>query len=144
MIDKKAVKDSKKVIKDNLEKLHLLRDQGYEEFISDFRNIDSSLIRLQSTIKAFLAMEIQIAALLTNETPPPDDEYFNQLKEGGHLPKDKRKTYEGMITFRERVWKLADRMDSKVLFDIITNELESIEHFEKNLLSIIKAHKKGK
>ncbi|MCP3677712.1 MAG: DUF86 domain-containing protein [Deltaproteobacteria bacterium] len=144
MTDKKTVKDAKKVIKDNLEKLHLLRDQGYEEFTSDFRNIDSSLLRLQTTVKAFLALEMQIAALLAIETPPQDEEYFNRLKEGGHLPKDKRKTYEDMIAFRERVGKLTNRMDSKALYDIVTNELESIEHFEKNLHTIIKAHKKGK
>jgi uncharacterized protein YutE (UPF0331/DUF86 family) len=143
VIDKKAVKDAKKVLKDNLEKLHLLRDQGYEEFISDFRNIDSSLLRLQQTVKAFLGLEMQIAALLSIETLPPDDDYFNHLKEGGHLPKDRRKTYEAMIAFRERIGKLAERMDKKVLYDIVINELDDIEHFEKNLLSIIKAHKKG-
>ncbi|MFQ5330375.1 MAG: HepT-like ribonuclease domain-containing protein [Thermodesulfobacteriota bacterium] len=143
MIDKKAVKDAKKVLKDHLEKLHLLRDQGYEEFTSDFRNIDSSLLRLQQTVKAFLALEMQIAALLSIEALPPDDEYFNHLKEGGHLPKERRKTYEAMIVFREKIGKLAERMDKKVLYAIVTNELDDIEHFEKNLLSIIKAHKKG-
>jgi len=143
VVDKKAIKSAKKVIKENLEKLHLLRDQGYEEFISDFRNIDSSLLRLQQTAKAFLTLELQIAALLAIETPPPGDEYFHHLKEGGHLPKERRKTYEGMIAFLDKVGKLGDRMDSKALYAIVTNELDDIEHFEKNLLSIIKAHKKG-
>jgi hypothetical protein len=35
------------IIPENLEKLRVLGAMSYEEFISDFRNIDSALHRLQ-------------------------------------------------------------------------------------------------
>ncbi|MEK7846484.1 MAG: HepT-like ribonuclease domain-containing protein [Nitrospinota bacterium] len=39
---------------DNLEKLKFFSSKTYEEFIADFRNIDSALHRLQTSIQALL------------------------------------------------------------------------------------------
>ncbi|MFQ5586508.1 MAG: DUF86 domain-containing protein [Thermodesulfobacteriota bacterium] len=142
-MDKKDIKDQKKVIKDNLEKLHILRDQGYEEFISDFRNIDSGISRLQSSIAALREIENHIVSLFNLEAPPSNEEGFKRLKEAGNISKDKIRTYEQMLYFKERVRKLSDRMDTKKLYNIVRDELESIEDFYKNLGSIVKAHKKN-
>ena len=42
------------IIVDNLEKLGTLRAKTYKDFISDFRNIDSALYILQTSIQALL------------------------------------------------------------------------------------------
>ena len=42
------------VIVKNLEKLGSLKSKTYEDFISDFRNIDSTLHILQTSIQAIL------------------------------------------------------------------------------------------
>jgi len=42
------------VIVENLEKLGSLKAKTYEDFTSDFRNIDSALHRLQTSIQALL------------------------------------------------------------------------------------------
>lgn len=44
------------IIIDNLEKLHILRNKGPEEFAADFRNADSALHRLQTSIQALLGI----------------------------------------------------------------------------------------
>ena len=42
------------IIPENLEKMGILRAMGYEEFTSDFRNMDSALHRLQASIQALV------------------------------------------------------------------------------------------
>ena len=42
------------VILDNLERLNFLKRKTYKDFISDFRNIDSALHRLQTSIQALI------------------------------------------------------------------------------------------
>ena len=142
-MDKKIIKDTKKIITDNLEKLHLLRDQGYEEFTEDFRNIDSSFVRLQGTVAALQTLEGHIASLLGLTSPTSDHGCLDRLKKAGFLKKEHLKEYEHMMDFMARFSKLNLRPDSKKLYKIIVDELDSIEEFHKNLLYIIKAHKKG-
>ena len=57
------------VILDNLEKLHVLKAETYKDFISDFRNIDSVLHRLQTSIQALLDMGSYIISSLGLRTP---------------------------------------------------------------------------
>lgn len=52
------------IIPENLEKLELLRSKSYEEFVSDFRNIDSALHRIQTSIQALLDIGGYIIASL--------------------------------------------------------------------------------
>lgn len=47
---KEDIQTKIEVILDNLEKLHILKEKSYEDFIADFRNIDSALYKLQTSI----------------------------------------------------------------------------------------------
>jgi len=42
------------VIVDSLDNLGILKGKSYEDFVSDFRNVDSALHRLQTSIQALL------------------------------------------------------------------------------------------
>lgn len=81
------------VILDNLEKLHALKSKSYEDFIADFRNIDSALHRLQTSIQALLDIGSYILASLGLRTPNTNTEIIEILNEAGHIPKDKIGTY---------------------------------------------------
>jgi len=142
-MDKKIIKDTKIIITDNLEKLHLLRDQGYEEFTADFRNIDSGIARLQSTITALQTLEENISSLVGLSSHTSNHDCLDRLKKAGFLKKEHLKTYEQMMKFIDRFSKLKLRPDSKKLYKVVKDELDSLEEFHINLLYIIKAHKKG-
>ena len=51
---KEDVQNKLDIIPENLEKLEILRGMGYEEFTSDFRNIDSALHRFQTSIQTLV------------------------------------------------------------------------------------------
>ena len=125
------------VIIDNLEKLHLLKSKTYNDFISDFRNIDSTLHRLQTSIQALLDIGSYIIASLGLRTPNTNAEIIEILSEAGYLPTEKTKVYIEMSQFRNRIVHLYNHIDTKVLYDILVNELTDIKEFYIKLLEII-------
>ncbi len=57
------------VIMDNLEKLTFLKTKDFNEFTADFRNMDSALHRLQTSIQALLDTGSYVIASLGLKTP---------------------------------------------------------------------------
>ena len=125
------------VLLDNLDKMHSLKSKPYEDFISDFRNIDSALHRLQTSIQALLDMGSYIIASLGLKTPNTNAEIIEILAEAGYISKDKINTYIKMSQFRNRIVHLYNHIDTEMLFDILANETHDIKEFLKILLDII-------
>jgi len=130
------------VILDNLEKLNLLRKMTFKKFSSDFRNIDSSLHRLQTTIQALLDIGNYIIASLGLRTPETNSEIIEILSEAGYIPAKKVKTYIKMCQFRNRIVHLYNDIDVKILYDILKNEQKDIKEFYTTLLKIIEQDEK--
>lgn len=122
---------------DNLEKLKFFSSKTYEEFIADFRNIDSALHRLQTSIQALLDIGSYIIASLGLRTPNTNAEIIDILSEAGYIPKDQVEKYIKMSQFRNRIVHLYNHIDTEMLYDILTNELDDIKEFYINLLKII-------
>ncbi len=125
------------VIIDNLEKLHLLKSKTYNDFISDFRNTDSTLHRLQTSIQALLDIGSYLIASLGLRTPNTNAEIIEILGEAGYISTEKTKVYIEMSQFRNRIVHLYNHIDTKALYDILVNELPDIKEFYIKLLEII-------
>ena len=128
------------VILDNLEKLNALKAKKYDDFTSDFRNTDSALHRLQTSIQALLDIGSYIIAHLGLRTPNTNSEIIEILSEAGHISKDEAETFIRMSQFRNRIVHIYNQIDTKMLYDILLNELDDIKVFYANLLKIIKKH----
>jgi len=129
------------VILDNLEKLNTLKGKEYKEFISDFRNIDSVLHRIQTSIQALLDIGSYVIASLGLRTPNTNAEIIEVLTEAGYISKAKEETYIKMSQFRNRIVHLYNHIDTKSLYDILVNELNDIKVFYTELLKIIEEYK---
>lgn len=57
-----AVTSKLEIIRQNLERLAQLPQASYEDFASDFRNLDSALHRLQTTIQALIDLASYIVS----------------------------------------------------------------------------------
>ncbi len=128
------------VIFDNLEKLSSLRTKTYEDFTSDFRNIDSALYRLQTSIQALLDIGSYIIANLGLKMPNTTAEIIKILSNAGYIPEEKIEAYTEMSKFRNRIVYLYNHIDSETLYDIVANEPDDIKQFHINLLRIIEEH----
>jgi uncharacterized protein YutE (UPF0331/DUF86 family) len=129
------------VLLNNLEKLKFLSSKTYEEFISDFRNIDASLHILMTSIQALLDIGSYIIASLGLRTPNTTAEIIKILGDADLVPKDRTETYIKMSQFRNRIVHIYNHIDTETLYDILVNELGDIKEFYVNLLTIIEAHR---
>jgi len=102
-------------IPENLEKLEILRSKSYEEFTSDFRNIDSALHRLQTSIQALLDIGSYVIASLGLTTPSSHAEIIEVLHDNGHIDAGKATTYIKMAQFRNRVVHLYLRLHLEII-----------------------------
>ena len=129
------------IIPENLEKLRVLGAMSYEEFISDFRNIDSALHRLQTSIQALVDLGGYIIASLGLRTPGRSGEVIEILVERGLLPKEQRDRHVSMIQFRNRIVHFYNNIDLKILYQILQEELVDIRELYRIFIQIIEEHR---
>ncbi|MBI2264285.1 MAG: DUF86 domain-containing protein [Armatimonadetes bacterium] len=117
------------VITDNLEKLEQLASKSFKDFSSDFRNSDSVLHRMQTSIQALLDIGSYVIASRALRTPDTNAEVVEILAEAGIVPSDKTEVYIKMSQFRNRIVHLYNHIDTGTLYDILTHELTDIKDF---------------
>ncbi len=105
------------VIIDNLEKLHLLKSKTYNDFISDFRNIDSTLHRLQTSIQALLDIGSYIIyrgypryqVFVDGRPEAYPEEFFQQVYIPTQSDYAKFKDLEGKLGFKTIIFSITDQ-----------------------------------
>ena len=137
---KEDVQNKLDIIPENLEKLEILRAMGYEKFTSDFRNIDSALHRLQTSIQALVDIGGYIIASLGLRTPGSSGEVIDILVEHGLLHKEHQDRYISMIQFRNRIVHFYNEVDLRILYQILQEELVDIRELYRTLILIIEEH----
>lgn len=134
---KEDVQSKLDLIPENLEKIEIFRAMSYEEFISDFRNIDSALHRLQTSIQALVDIGGYIIGSLGLRTPSTSGEVIDILVERGLLKIERRDRYISMIQFRNRIVHFYNTMNLKILYQILQNELIDIRELYREFIQII-------
>lgn len=137
---KEDVQSKLDIIPENMEKLDILRRMSHEEFIGDFRNIDSALHRLQTSIQALVDIGGYIIASLGLRTPSTSGEVIDILVENGLLKTEQRDRYISMIQFRNRIVHFYNNIDLKLLYQIIQDELMEILEIYRTFIQIIEEH----
>lgn len=137
---KEDVQSKLDIIPENLEKLEILRAMSYGEFTSDFRNIDSTLHRLQTSIQALVDIGGYIIASLGLRTPSISGEVIDILVEHSLLKTEQRDRYISMIQFRNRIVHFYNDIDLKTLYQILQDELIDIRELYRTLIQIIEEH----
>ena len=141
---KEDVQSKLDIIPENLEKLEILRAKSLEEFTSDFRNIDSALHRLQTSIQALVDIGGYIIASLGLRTPSSSAEVIDILVEYGLLPTKQRDRCISMIQFRPPsagIVHFYDDIALKTLCQILQDELIDIRGLYRALIQIIEEHR---
>lgn len=124
-------------VSENLDRLTQLPLDSYEEFARDFRNTDSALHRLQTAIQALTDIGAYVVSSLGLRTPTSTIDVIEVLRESDLIAASRAPTYIKMVQFRNRVVHLYNRVDHRVIYDIVTRELDDIREFYDRLLSII-------
>lgn len=132
----KGIETKLAVLRDNLARLATLPQADFAEFAADFRNIDSALHRLQTSIQALIDIGSYKAG--RRGLPPPDSsrDILTALEGDGALPRGTADRYAPLFAFRNRAVLLYDRVDARRVFDILTQHRPDIAALLDLLLAI--------
>jgi uncharacterized protein YutE (UPF0331/DUF86 family) len=114
------------VLKANLEKLDQIPQESFELFASDFRNVESALHLLQTSIQALIDLGALLLAREALPTPKTSAEVFLHLERAGRLPAGSAGRMLPIIGFRNRVVHLYDRIDERRVYEILTEHRQEL------------------
>jgi len=140
---KADVQSKLEILPENIEKLELLRALEYSEFYADFRNVDSALHRLQTSIQALVDIGSYIIAQLGLKTPDSSAEVIAILSANGFIAREDEERYISMVQFRNRVVHLYNSIDAELLHRILCEEIDDIRVLYRTFLEIIEEHEGG-
>jgi uncharacterized protein YutE (UPF0331/DUF86 family) len=115
------------ILRDNLQKLAQIPQTSFDEFAADFRNVDSALHRLQTSIQVLIDVAGLAAARLGLGTPSTSRELLELLEAAGALPAGSTARFGPIFGFRNRIVHLYDRVDERIVFRILTEERSDLE-----------------
>ncbi|MBI4956465.1 MAG: DUF86 domain-containing protein [Myxococcales bacterium] len=127
------------VLKANLDKLERIPQASYEEFACDFRNVDSTLHILQTSIQALVDLGSWLVAERALATPRTSHEIFERLEEAGALPAGGAKRFAPLVGFRNRVVHLYDRIDTRRVYEVLTLHRRDLAELLDALLAAAEA-----
>lgn len=125
------------ILRVNLECLAQIPQATFEEFSADFRNLDSALHRLQTSIQALLDIGAVLVSRLGLPAPRTSIDILSSLEESGHLPEGSSLRFRPILGFRNRVVHLYDRIDEKIVYRILTEEREDLTDLLELLLDAL-------
>lgn len=129
------------MVQENLDKLEILQRLSFDEFTSDFRNIDSSEHRLQVAIQALLDIGCYIISSLGLKTPSSNAEVIDILAKDSLINRKKLDVYKDMVRFRNRIVHLYNQIDIKILYGVLKDEVKDIKALFGELMHVIERYK---
>lgn len=124
------------ILRENLDLLARIPQSSYEEFAADFRNVDSALHRLQTSIQALIDIGSTKLGELGLAAPRTSREILDRLEEAGRLPPGSAERFGSLFGFRNRVVHLYDRVHPQIVFRILTEDRGDIGKLLDLLLAI--------
>lgn len=125
------------LLRENLQRLDQIPQTSLAEFTADFRNVDSALHRLQTSIQALIDLGSYAVARLALRAPRTSRDILEQLETEGHLPEGSTERFGPVFGFRNRVVHLYDRIDERIVFEILTRERQELRDLLDLLLGIL-------
>lgn len=124
------------VLRSNLEPQDLIPQASFEEFASDFRNKPCAIYLLQTSIQALVDLGSFHVSRLGLATPRRSQEVFERLEEGGYLPAGTAARCVAIVGFRNRVVHLYDRIDARIVYQVLTGNRRDLAELLDLLLAI--------
>jgi len=127
--DRPRVRERIQYIEKCLGRLETLRAASKDEFLADFRNIESAKHRLQTAIEAMMDIAGHILARRRLPTPHEGADTFRQLGAAGLLPQERVQTYARMVRFRNLIVHMYQEVDAERVFEVLQNDLGDLRQF---------------
>ena len=132
-----AVPSKLAIVRENLEKLERIPQSSWQEFDADFRNLDSALHRLQTTIQALIDIACYVVALRGLGVPRTSIDALEKLEGAALLPPGAAQRFAPIVGFRNRIVHLYDRIDPQIVYAILTRNRGDLVELARLLASTL-------
>lgn len=139
-MDRAEVAGKIQVVIESVEQLRRLANLPREDFDHDLRNLDSAEHRLQISIEALMDIGAYLIGSLGLATPKRHADIPAILTEAGEFPPEAVATFQTMVSFRNRVVHLYNRIDVDVVWDILQNHIDDLPRFLNWMLEAVDRH----
>ena len=126
-------------IDDNLEKLNTLSGLSRDEFMADFRNLDTTVRRLQTSIEALVDISRYVIRSLGLPSADSYREVPVVLADAGYFDQTSTAIYDKIVRFRNLVVHHYYRVDPEEVYQILIENLSDLQNWHTTLLEIIEA-----
>jgi len=132
-LDKEKIFNKIQIIEENLKKLLQLRMLSLNDFMADFRNVESAKHLLQTAVEAMIDITTHIIARYRLPTPATSVEAMKLLAGNGIIPSENQERYCEMIRFRNRLVHFYQKVEIEELHQILQNDLPDFEKFIRDI-----------
>lgn len=129
MVDREIIQGKIQFIERALLKLEVLRQATPEDFLGNFRYVDSAKHNLQVAIEAVVDIANHIVARERFGLPDSSAEAISLLNERGILDADLAQHLRLMVKFRNRIVHLYQEVDDTQIYKILQEDLGDIRAF---------------
>lgn len=138
-MNKRDVQINFDTIDDNLEKLDTLGGLSRDEFMADFRNLDTTVRRLQTSIEALV--DISRYVIRSLELPSADSyrEVPVVLADAGYFDQTSAGIYDEMVRFQNLVVHHYYRVNPEEIYNILIANLSDLQNWCTTLLEIVES-----
>ncbi|MEO6593235.1 MAG: HepT-like ribonuclease domain-containing protein [Planctomycetota bacterium] len=123
-------------MRDNLARLATIPQSTFAEFAADFRNVDSALHRLQTSIQALIDVGSYKVGRRGLRPPDSSRDILQVLEQDGALPAGTTNRFAPLFAFRNRAVHLYDRVDTQRVYEILIGHREHLATLLDLLLAI--------
>lgn len=137
MISSEVINAMIDIIEENLRLIEEIRSQDFESFSRNFRDIQAAKHSLQESIEACLDIGSHIISEKGFQRPENYRDIYKVLEEEGIIDSVLSEKLQEMAQFRNLLVHRYTKIDTKRVYDIMSEDLMDIREFVKSILKYI-------
>ncbi|WP_300260528.1 type VII toxin-antitoxin system HepT family RNase toxin [Clostridium sp.] len=132
-VDKNRINQDLKFICENIKKLEILSRLGEEEFLKDFKNVDSTKYLLRSSIEAVL--DLSNYAVVSNGWDMPEniEKTFKVLSEKNIIRDFKFQEYMELVNLKDKLTFMYASIEDEFIFNELKKTIIKLKTIKKSL-----------
>jgi len=137
MIDRRRIEDLLRNLDNFLDHLHRLSNYSREDLTNDPINLGAAKYYLQVSVESCVNVANHIISKQNWRRPESMADSFSVLAENGAVDPSFLPTLHRMARFRNRLVHLYWEVEADTIYQILNENLEDLENFERNILVYI-------
>lgn len=132
-VDKNRINQDLKFICENIKKLEILNRLGEEEFLKDFKNVDSTKYLIRSSIEAVL--DLSNYAVISNGWDMPEniEKTFKVLSEKSVIRDFEFEEYMELVNLKDKLTFMYASIEDEFIFNELKKTIIKLKNIKKSL-----------